>query len=260
MSIRSNILLRVYLAFGLILILAGAVMVQVVRLQFVQGKKWKTMSAKLSTHYEAVEAARGNILAVDGSLLATSVPEYELHMDMMAGGLSEDKVFYGKVDSLALKLSRLYPDMSESDFSRLLRDARKDSSRYALIRRKVTYQELKLIRKFPLFNLGKYKGGLIVVEKNNRILPFRTLAARTIGYKNENVKNAVGLEGAYSNYINGENGKRLMQRTTGGTWIPVNDDEDEVPAVQGADIISTIDVNFQDVAQQALKNQLVKSQ
>ncbi len=260
MSIRSNILLRVYLAFGLILILAGAVMVQVVRLQFVQGKKWKTMSAKLSTHYEAVEAARGNILAVDGSLLATSVPEYELHMDMMAGGISEDKVFYGKVDSLALKLSQLYPDMSESGFSRLLRDARKDSARYVLIRRKVTYQELKLIRKFPLFNLGKYKGGLIVVEQNRRILPFRTLAARTIGYKNENVKNAVGLEGAYSNYINGENGKRLMQRTAGGTWIPVNDDEDEVPAVQGADIISTIDVNFQDVAQQALKNELIKSQ
>jgi len=260
MSIRSNILLRVYLAFGLILILAGAVMVQVVRLQFVQGKKWKTMSAKLSTHYEAVEAARGNILAVDGSLLATSVPEYELHMDMMAGGISEDKVFYGKVDSLAFKLSQLYPDMSESGFSRLLRDARKDSSRYALIRRKVTYQELKQIRKFPLFNLGKYKGGLIVVEQNRRILPFRTLAARTIGYKNENVKNAVGLEGAYSNYINGENGKRLMQRTAGGTWIPVNDDEDEVPAVQGADIISTIDVNFQDVAQQALKNELIKSQ
>jgi len=260
MSIRSNILLRVYLAFGLILILAGAVMVQVVRLQFVQGKKWKTMSAKLSTHYEAVEAARGNILAVDGSLLATSVPEYELHMDMMAGGISEDKVFYGKVDSLALKLSQLYPDMSESGFSRLLRDARKDSSRYALIRRKVTYQELKLIRKFPLFNLGKYKGGLIVVEQNRRILPFRTLAARTIGYKNENVKNPVGLEGAYSNYINGENGKRLMQRTAGGTWIPVNDDEDEVPAVQGADIVSTIDVNFQDVAQQALKNELIKSQ
>ncbi|WP_179414469.1 penicillin-binding protein [Mucilaginibacter sp. E4BP6] len=260
MSIRSNILLRVYLAFGLILILAGAVMVQVVRLQFVQGKKWRAMSAKLSTHYEAVEAARGNILAVDGSLLATSVPEYELHMDMMAGGISEDKVFYSKVDSLALKLSQLYPDMSEREFSHILRDARKDSSRYALIRRKVTYQELKQIRKFPLFNLGKNKGGLIVVEQNRRILPFRTLAARTIGYKNQNVKNPVGLEGAYANYINGENGKRLMQRTAGGTWIPVNDDDDEVPAVQGADIISTIDVNFQDVAQQALKNELIKSQ
>jgi cell division protein FtsI (penicillin-binding protein 3) len=260
MSIRSNILLRVYLAFGLILILAGAVMVQVIRLQFVQGKKWKAMSAKLSTRYQTVEAARGNILSVDGSLLATSVPEYELHMDMMAGGITDDKLFYSKVDSLALKLSQLYPDMSERSFSRLLRDGRKDSLRYALLRRKVTYQELKQIRKFPLFNLGKYKGGLIVIEQNKRILPFRALASRTIGYKNENVKNAVGLEGAYANYINGENGKRLMERTTGGTWIPVNDDDDEVPAVQGADIISTIDVNYQDIAQQALNEEMIKSQ
>src|ERR1700743_3333174 len=102
----------------------------------------------------------------------------------------------------------------------MLRDARKDSSRYELVRRKVTFQELKQIRKFPIFNMGKYKGGLIIVEENKRILPFQSLAARTIGYKNDNVKNAVGLEGAYSNYINGENGKRLVQRIAGGAWIP----------------------------------------
>ncbi|WP_183575164.1 penicillin-binding protein [Mucilaginibacter sp. X5P1] len=259
MSIRTNILLRVYLAFGLILLFAGAVAIQLCRLQFVQGAKWKAMSVKLSTRYENVEAARGNILAVDGSLLATSVPEYEVHMDMLAGGIADDKVFYGKVDSLAMKLSKFYGDRSEREYSRMLRDARKDSARYELIRRKVTYQELKQLRTFPIFNMGKYKGGMIIVQQNKRILPFRSLAARTIGYKNENVKNAVGLEGAFSSYINGENGKRLMQRTVGGTWIPVNDDEDEVPSKDGADIISTIDVNFQDVAQSALKDQLIKS-
>lgn len=256
MSIRTNILLRVYLAFGLILLLAGAVVFQLCRVQFVQGKKWKAMSVKLSTRYETVEAARGNIISVDGSLLATSVPEYELHMDMLAGGIADDKVFYGKVDSLALKLSQLYPDKSEREYSRMLRNGRRDSARYLLVRRKVTYQELKLIRKFPLFNLGKYRGGLVVVEKNNRIHPFQSLAARTIGYKNENVANAVGLEGAFANYINGENGKRLVERIAGGAWIPVNDEDDEVPPKEGADIISTIDVNYQDVAQSALKKQL----
>jgi cell division protein FtsI (penicillin-binding protein 3) len=260
MSIRTNILLRVYLAFGLILLFAGAVAVQLCRLQFVQGKKWKAMSIKLSTQYQTVEATRGNILAVDGSLLATSVPMYDLHMDMLAGGIAEDKVFYDKVDSLGIKLSHLYGDESATDYARMLREARKDSSRYQLIRHKVSYQDLQQIRTFPLFNLGKYKGGLIVEEQNRRILPFRTLAARTIGYKNENVKNAVGLEGAYATYIHGENGKRLMQRMPGGTWIPVNDDENEVPTKDGADIISTIDVNLQDVAQDALKQQLIKSQ
>ncbi|MDB5004991.1 MAG: penA [Mucilaginibacter sp.] len=256
MSIRTNILLRVYLAFGLILLFAVAVVVQMYRLQYVQGNKWKAMASKLSTKYENVEATRGNIYSVDGSLLATSVPEYELHMDMFAGGIAEDKIFYSKVDSLASKLSALYPERSERDYSRMLRDARKDSSRYQLIRRKVTFQELKEIRRFPIFKLGKYKGGLIVLAQNKRILPFRSLAARTIGYKNENVKNAVGLEGAYAGYINGENGKRLMQRIAGGVYVPVNNDEDEVTAKDGADIISTINVNFQDVAQKALKKQL----
>ena len=131
-----------------------------------------------------------------------------------------------------------------------------------LIQRKVTYQQLKQIRAFPIFNLGKYKGGLIVIEQNKRVLPYHSLAQRTIGYKNE--KDAagkavsVGLEGAYSDYINGENGKRLMQRMAGGTWMPVNSDE-EIEPKEGADIISTIDVNFQDVAQDALKKQLIKT-
>ncbi|QJD97376.1 transpeptidase family protein [Mucilaginibacter robiniae] len=259
MSIRTNILLRVYLAFGLIVVFAFAVLFQLCHVQFGQGKKWRAMADSLSTRYVNVEAARGNIFAVDGSLLATSVPEYELHMDMLAGGIADDKIFYNKVDSLADKLSAFFGDKSSREYASILRQARRDSSRYQLIRRKVSYQELKKIRKFPIFCLGKYKGGLIIIQKNKRILPFRSLAARTIGYKNENVKNAVGLEGAYADYINGESGKRLVQRIAGGVWMPVNQD-DEIAPKDGADIISTIDVNFQDVAQEALKKQLIKSQ
>ncbi|WP_158825077.1 penicillin-binding protein [Mucilaginibacter lacusdianchii] len=258
MNIRTNILLRVYLAFGFIVVLAFAVFFKMCQLQFVQGKKWKAMADSLSTRYVNVDAARGNIFSVDGSLLATSVPEYELHMDMLAGGIEDDKVFYDKVDSLAMKLSQFFGDKSAREYSAILREARRDSSRYQLVRRKVSYQDLKKIRKFPIFNLGKYKGGLIVIQKNKRILPFRTLAMRTIGYKNENVKNPVGLEGAYADYINGETGKRLMQRIAGGVWMPVNQD-DEIAPKDGADIISTIDVNFQDVAQSALEKQLIKS-
>ncbi len=261
MSIRTNILIRVYIAFGLILLFAGAVVVQLYRVQFVQGKKWKAMASSLSTQYQTVEAARGNIFSVDMSLLATSVPEYELHMDMLAGGIADERVFDEKVDSLGMKLSEFFGDKSERDYVRMLREARKDSSRYQRIaKRRVTYQELKQIRKFPIFNMGKYKGGLIIVQQNRRVLPFRSLAARTIGYKNENVKNAVGLEGAYADYINGENGKRLMQRIAGGVWMPVNNGEEEIAPKDGADIISTIDVNYQDVAQDALKKQLIKTQ
>lgn len=259
MGIRTNILLRVYLAFGLILLFAIAVVFQLGRVQVIQGKKWRAMADSLSVRNMDVEAGRGNIFSVDGSLLATSVPEYELRMDMLAGAIEDDKIFYEKVDSLAYKLSGLFADKSARQYARILREARHEKARYFLLKRKVTYQQLKKVRQFPIFNMGKYRGGLIAVQKNKRIMPFQTLAARTIGYKNDNIQNPVGLEGAFANYINGEKGRRLMQRIAGGIWMPVNDGEYDIAPKEGADIISTIDVNFQDVVQTALEKQLIKS-
>jgi cell division protein FtsI (penicillin-binding protein 3) len=258
MNIRANILLRVYLAFGLIVLLALAVLVRLCDVQFVQGPKWRAMADSLSTKYVNVDAARGNIYSNDGSLLATSVPEYELRMDMLAGGIEDNDVFYGKVDSLAIRLSQYFGDQSPKEYARVLRRARQDRARYLLIKRKVDYQQLKTIRTFPLFNIGKYTGGLIAIQKNKRILPFKFLAQRTIGYKNANVSNGVGIEGAYGSYINGESGKRLVQRIAGGVWMPVND-EAEIAPKEGADIISTIDINMQDLAQNALEKQLIAS-
>ena len=98
----------------------------------------------------------------------------------------------------------------------------------------------------------------MLYSKTKEFFLFRILAARTIGYKNENVANAVGLEGAYGEYINGETGKRLVQRIAGGVWMPVNE-EAEIAPKDGADIISTIDINMQDLAQSALKKQLIAS-
>lgn len=257
MNIRTDILLRVYIAFGLIMLFSFAVLFKLFHLQIVEGHKWRAMADSLSTKYVRVEAVRGNIYSVDGSLLATSVPEYELRMDMLAGGIERDRVFYEKVDSLAERLSHFFGDKSERQYSSLLRQARRDHNRYFLIKRRVSHQELNSIRQFPIFNMGRYKGGLIAVQHNKRILPFRTLAARTIGYRNENVQ-PVGLEGAYGDYINGESGRRLMQRIAGGTWMPVNKDIEIAPK-DGADIIATIDINMQDVAQNALRKQLIKS-
>ncbi|MBC7417864.1 MAG: transpeptidase family protein [Pedobacter sp.] len=259
MNIRAVILLRVYLAFGLIVLFAVAVFLRLGQVQYVQGKKWKAMADSLSTQYRTVDAVRGNIYSNDGSLLATSVPEYELHMDTKAGGIADKDLFYEKVDSLGMKLAGFFKDKTPKEYSRYLRKARQSNKRYLLIQRRVGYADLKIVRTFPLFNVGKYTGGLIAVEQNKRILPFKRLAARTIGYKNENIKNGVGLEGAYNQYINGESGKRLMQRIAGGVYIPVND-EAEIAPKDGADIISTIDVNMQDLAQSALEKQLIKSQ
>lgn len=258
MNIRTDILLRAYLSFGLIVLLAIAVLAKLFHLQYVEGAEWRDMADSLSTRYIDVEAVRGNIFSNDGSLLATSIPEYDLRMDLLAPGIEADDIFYSKVDSLAAKLSAFFKDKSSAQYSRLLKQARKDGNRYHLLKRDVGHQELKEIRKFPIFNLGKYKGGLIAERKNKRILPFTNLAARTIGYKvpTENVH--VGLEGAYGEYIDGKAGKRLVRRIAGGVWMPVNR-EIEVAPVDGADIISTIDVNMQDMAQRALEKQLITS-
>jgi len=257
MNIRANILLRVYLAFGLIVLFALAVLLRLGDVQFIQGEKWRAKADSLSTKEFEIEAARGNIYSNDGSLLATSVPEYELRMDMIAGGIEKDELFYAKVDSLAMKLSAFFKNKSASEYARFLKKARQEKSRSLLIKKNVSYQDLKIVKQFPLFNIGRH-GGLIATQKNKRILPFKDLAKRTIGYVNENVKNVVGLEGAYGDYINGESGKRMMQRVSGGFWVPINSDAEIAPK-DGADVISTIDINMQDLAQSALEKQLKKS-
>lgn len=250
--------MRSYLAFGVIVLFAIAVVVQLFRVQYSQGDRWKAMADSLSTRYIDVEAVRGNIYSADGSLLATSIPEYDLRMDLYAPGIVEDDVFESKVDSLAYALSSFFGDRTTTQYVSALRAARQKKNRYFLVKRNVGHQELKSVRNFPIFNLGRYKGGLIAERKNKRILPFKNLAARTIGYKILEEDVNVGLEGAYANYIDGTNGKRLVQRIAGGVYMPVNPEEEVVP-IDGSDIISTIDVNMQDMAQRALEKQLIET-
>lgn len=258
MNIRKDILLRSYIAYGFIVLFAIAVLVQLLRVQYVEGDEWRAMADSLSTKYIDVEAVRGNIYSRDGSLLASSIPEYDIRMDLLASGIEDDEVFNSKVDSLATHLSRYFGDRSSAQYVKALRDARKKGNRYFLLKRNIGHQDLKALREFPIFNLGRYRGGLIAERKNKRILPFQNLAARTIGYKIPEEGVHVGLEGAYGEYIDGTNGKRLVQRIAGGVWMPVNREEEIVP-VAGADIISTIDVNMQDMAQRALEKQLIES-
>src|SRR5690606_6417392 len=159
MNIRTDILLRVYLSFGLIVLLAIAVLAKLFHLQYVEGGEWRAKADSLSTRYVDVEAVRGNIYSDDGSLLATSVPEYDLRMDLLAPGIAADDVFYAKVDSLAAKLAGFCRDRSSAQCSRLLKQARKEGNRCYLLKRDVGHPELTEIRQFPLFSLGKYKGG-----------------------------------------------------------------------------------------------------
>ena len=261
MNIRKTILIRVYLAFGLMVLGALVVFAKLLHLQYVDGGKWRAIADSLTIQERVVEAARGNIYSNDGSLLATSVPEYEIRFDAMSIPEEANDIFNSRVDSLAIKLSGFFKDRSSRQYLTLLKEARAKKQRYVLLKRAVSHQDLKVLKTFPMFKTfreGKrrYSSSLVSVRQNKRILPFTNLAARTIGYKNDEFR--VGLEGAYGDYIEGKSGAQMMQRIAGGVWVPLNR-EVEVAPIDGSDIISTIDVNMQDMAQRALGKQMVTS-
>ena len=255
MDNKGEILKRVYLVYFVMVVLGLSILGKAAYIQFVEGDKWKEQAKRLSLKYENIEAVRGNILATDGSLIAASVPIFELRID--AGNTHyDDEFFYANVDSLAWHMSNHFKDKSQKEYKQILANGRKKHNRYVLLKRNITYTDLKKVRRFPIFRLGKYKGGLIVKSKSKRELPFKMLAYRTIGWDKEGTENDIGLEGAYSGRLEGEQGQRLVQRIGSGVWRPLND-ENEIDPKNGHDIVTSIDINIQDVAEDALMRQLI---
>lgn len=257
MSIKKDILLRVGIVYVSLILLAVAIVIQLFSVQFVQGSKWRSLAKELSLNNITIDPNRGDILASDGRLLASSVPFYEIRIDTRARGLT-DEIFDKNVDSLSICLSQLFGDKSKSEYKRELIKARKEKRQFYLLKRRVDYIQLKKLRTFPMFRLGKNKGGLIAVQSNVRIKPHGSIASRTVGNTSKSeVGNIVGIEGAYDKELRGVQGVRLMQRLSGGVWLPVND-RNEVEPVDGYDVTTTIDINIQDVAESALRKQLMQ--
>lgn len=257
MKDKQIIFSRVYLIYGMICLFAMIILGQVVNVQIVQGDKWRAKEEALTRKYREIDAVRGNIYASDESLLATSIPKYEVRFDANTDALT-DTYFDENVDSLAIKLAELFPKNSRSEYLIDLKMARAKGKRYHLIKRNVKFTELKILKEFPIFRKGKYKGGFITVQQNKRVRPFKILAARTIGYEREGSK-PVGLEGAYSKELSGVKGERWMQKISGGVWMPISENGGKEPE-DGSDVYTTIDVNIQDVAENALKHQLEEHQ
>ncbi|MFI5151204.1 MAG: penicillin-binding protein [Bacteroidia bacterium] len=219
-----------------------------------QGDKWKARAASLTLKNDTIEAVRGNIFDVNGSLLATSLPYYETSIDPLANSLSESD-FMNAADSLSTRLAELFPDRNKNDFLKDLIHAWKTDDRYLVLRRNVSFKDLQTMKTFPILKLGKYRGGFLFLQTNKRELPFRWLAARTIGYDRGDIGKPIGLEGAYNSELKGVTGSRLKRKIAGGVWMPVNVDN-EIDPQDGMDLVSTIDINIQDVAEHALLTQL----
>ena len=238
-----------------IVMFALAIAVKLFTIQIVEGEKWLAKAETISTMYRTVQPDRGHIYSEDGRLLATSVPEYDVRMDMVPSGLTEE-MYRANIDALCLQLATLFGDRTPAEYKRELTDARHRKERFHLIKRRADHTQVQQLRTFPLFRLGRYKGGLVTEKRTVRAHPFGRLASRSVGHVLRD-SSTLGLEAGFDTYLKGVTGRRLERRLTGGVWMPV-DDGDGVDPVAGSDIHTTIDINLQDVADAALEAQLQK--
>lgn len=256
MSLKRDILIRASLVYLGMLLIGLLIFGKALHLQFFEKETW-AMEENSTIRHKVIESNRGNIYSSDGRLLAVSVPFYEIRMDFRSESFTRD-IFDRGVDKLSKSLSNLFQDRHWTTYKRELVRAREKGNRYFLVKRNVSYTQLQQVRQFPIYNLGKYKGGVIYVQQNRRVRPYGMLAARTVGYTmSGNLRSVVGVEGAYETELKGIEGYRLMRKIRGDIWMPIND-ANEIEPKDGYDIVTTIDVDLQDVAENALHIQLLR--
>lgn len=259
MEIKRDILWRVYLCFLGIVVFSIIILGKVFYIQQVQGKFWKDEAKKQQQRFIEIEADRGTIYSEDGNMLSTSIPFFDIYVDFGADGLREKngKRFKENLDSLAISLSVFFGDKSTISYKKELQNQYRKNNRYYLLKRNISFEQYKALRKFPLVRLGKNKSGFIAEVKNKRLNPYGLLANRTIGLSREfidsegKIKNLnVGLENTYDSILKGESGKKLVRYIAGGVYVPV--EGYEIEPEQGKDVVTTLNVNIQDIAETAL--------
>lgn len=254
---ETNILNRLYVVAGCMFVFVLAVVFELCTIQFVQGDAYRALAEKRTVKDFEIPANRGNVYSADGSLLATSIPKYDIRIDAIQ---PKDAIFEKYIGALADSL-HVFKGKPASYYKDLIRKARKNKNRYFPLARNISYSDYIRMRNFPLLSLGAIKGGLIVEQTTRREHPMGEIAARSIGYESideNNFATRVGIDGAFGEqYLRGVNGKRLKQKIGNGQWKPIAD-YDQIEPKDGYDIYTTIDVNIQDIAHHALLAQLEK--
>jgi len=247
MIAEKNILKRFYVIMLVLVVFAGLIVYKIIQIQMVDGEHYRSIADKTVYKSFIIEPNRGNLYDTNLNLLATSVPEYEIRFDAVTVP-KED--FDKNIVELSKALGQFFNKPASYYKNRLIQ-ARAQRNRYVFIGKNLDYSELQTVRKFPLFNLGPYRGGFIVEQSIKREHPLGKVGRRTVGYNN------VGLEGAFDEYLKGKKGKQFKQKISKGQWKPLNDGNSIEPE-DGLDVVSTVDVNIQDIAHHALLRQLEK--
>ncbi|OQP61375.1 peptidoglycan glycosyltransferase [Niastella vici] len=267
MEVKKDILWRVYMSFLGIVVFSVVIMGRAVYIQQAQGSYWREQAKEQQQKFVEIDAQRGTIYSEDGRMLSTSTPYFDIYIDFAAEGLRDKNGarFENNLDSLSLGLATMFPEKSRASWRRELKNGYQKKNRYYLLKKNLTFQQYKQLRSLPLVREGKNKSGFIADVKDKRLNPFGLLANRTIGLSREYIDSGgimrnmnVGLEKTYDDQLRGESGKRLMRKIAAGVFVPV--DGSEIEPQSGKDIITTLDVNIQDITENALLNVLTTNE
>lgn len=254
-----------YLSFLGIGVFSVVILGRAIYIQQVQGAYWREQAKDQQQKFVEIDAQRGTIYSEDGRMLSTSTPYFDIYIDFAAEGLRQKNRFENNLDSLSIGLGLLFPEKNRAAWRRELKSGYQKKNRYYLLKKNITFQQYKQLRSLPLVRLGKDKSGFIAEVKDKRLNPFGLLANRTIGLSREYIDSGgqmrnmnVGLEKTYDDDLKGESGKRLMRKIAAGVFVPV--DGSEIEPQNGKDIITTLDVNIQDIAENALLKVLTNNE
>ncbi len=265
MEVKRDILWRVYVSFLGIIVLSLLVLGRAFYIQRFEGQHWRSMSDSLHQRFIALDAERGTIYSEDGEMLSTSIPTFDIYIDFNADGLREKKGkrFKENVDSFAFAMSSYFADKTTVQYKKELQEAYNKNSRYYPLKKKLSFEQYKTFRDFPLVKLGRNRSGVIVDVNTKRLSPFGLLANRTIGLSREHVasngkvkKQNVGLERSYDTLLSGHDGQKLVRFIAGGTAIPIEGSETDPE--NGKDIFTNLDVNIQDITETALMKMMLQ--
>ncbi len=261
----KKVMYRYSVVAGLLVIAFIAVIVKAVLIMTVEKDYWTEVQKRYERTNDTIPAARGNILADDGQLLAASIPEYRLFIDFMSWEKDSlrrakdqhrrDSLLEDKIDSICLGMKEIFPEVNPEKLKRHLREGRrKKSHHWKLLNRRVSYIEYRQVEKLPFFNLGKYRSGFHTEQFRTRKKPFGDLAARTIGdlYK-DNGKPRSGLELGLDTILSGKPGLSRRQKVLSRYLTII-----ETPPVDGLDVQTTISVPMQDICEIALSEKLAE--
>jgi cell division protein FtsI (penicillin-binding protein 3) len=220
--------------------------------QVVNGPQLRSMARNMNLRNDTLFAERGNIYSEDGVLLCSTIPQFDLHIDF---SVIKKDTFDKYKDTLAESFSAILKDKSKAAYLYELTAEFNDTARYYELAHNLPYYDYQLIKQLPIMKLGSRRGGLVVEQKNKRINPFNVMALRTIGLWRKNSQ-VIGLEATYDSVLKGANGYCIKQRIPGGQWMIIQGSEQE--PTNGFDLVTTLDVSIQDIAEHALESQLSK--